>query len=339
MPKTFQGSRPRRAARRAALAALLSIIVAACAPGGGADPATPPAAEAPSALASFPDGAAAMLALASGRPQPRAADSAVAWRPGPPPVELVWVGDGGAERLAAPAGLALDRAGALVVVDAGRDRLVRLDTATGRALGGSGGPGAAAGRFRFLAPPAGDHGERVRPTGGQAAIDAGGRLHIADALNRRVQALGRDGRVETVWTNPDAAVPPAGELGGLAVDAAGRIYVADPWNHRVWMIDRRGARPLAWGRLGDGPGELCVPVAVALGPAGQVYVLEAGNDRVQVFDGEGRFLATWGAAGQEAGELAGPTDLAVDAAGRVYVADGGGHRVQVFSASGVFLGA
>ena len=69
--------------------------------------------------------------------------------PTPAPVVLAWRADGGPDRLRWPTGLAVDRRGALTVVDAGHDRLVQLTASAGETIARIGGPGEAPGRFRF----------------------------------------------------------------------------------------------------------------------------------------------------------------------------------------------
>lgn len=59
------------------------------------------------------------------------------------------------------------------------------------------------------------------------AIDAGGRLYIADRGNQRVQVLDRDGRFITRWTQ-------FGKPSAIAIDQKGHIYVADGMSSDHW---------------------------------------------------------------------------------------------------------
>jgi DNA-binding beta-propeller fold protein YncE len=257
-------------------------------------------------------------------------------------VELVWSSDGGAQRLIAPAGLAVDGQGALIVVDADADRLVRLDGATGQGLVSWGGRGNAAGQFRFAPPPdpSPPFGlDRGLLIGSNVAVGADGQIIVADSLNHRIQVFDPHGQFSGAWGSSGVRPGQFSQPDGLGIDAHGHLYVADRWNHRVQKFERAGAPLLTWGSPGSAEGEFSMPVAVAVDRRGQVFVLDAGNDRVQVFDGEGRFRAVWGALGREPAEFVNATALAVDSDGRVYVADGGNYRVQVFTGAGVFLGA
>jgi hypothetical protein len=102
--------------------------------------------------------------------------------------------------LGRPTGLAVDGRGVLTVVDAGQDRIRQFD-GDGRPLADWGGAGAAPGQFRF-------HDTSVMPdvstedtllVGGCAAVDAAGRVCVADTGNRRVQVFDRDGRLARSW--------------------------------------------------------------------------------------------------------------------------------------------
>ena len=300
------------------LLALLSVPLAACGASAGPARHDPPAPPSSAAAVSAPP------VLASGGAA----------------VELVWQSDGGAERLREPAGLAVDRRGAVYIADAGRDRIVSLDGRTGRAATGIGGPGAAVGQFRFAPPAGADRDERGRPLAGQLAVDADGRLHVADSHNRRLQVLDRDGHPRAMWAIPGAAAGQAVEPGGLAIDAEGHLYVADRWSHRIRKLDRDGAPLLAWGGPGPGNGEFSLPLAVAVD--GQRAGLRAGRGqrprpglrrrRAGSAPPGARSAPTPASSPARPGWRSTPT---VGSTWRTAAT----HRVQVFTDAGVFLGA
>jgi DNA-binding beta-propeller fold protein YncE len=261
--------------------------------------------------------------------------------PAASPVELVWSSDGGAQRLVAPAALAVDHQGAVIVVDTGTARLVRLDAHTGKPLADWGSWDSATRPLQFILPSSysqPDTGtlDPALLTGHNIAITPAGEIIVADGLNHRLQVMDAEGHLAGSMTFGDQT---AGWPAGLAVGASGDWYVADRQHGRILKVDAAGTPLLTWGSPGAAVGEFSLPLAVAIDPMGRVVVLDSGNDRVQVFDSEGRFVATWGGLGHAPGELFQATALAIDAVGRVYVADGGNYRVQVFNAAGVVLAA
>ncbi|MFI0324803.1 hypothetical protein ACH4O2_05850, partial [Streptomyces sp. NPDC017083] len=202
-------------------------------------------------------------------------------------------GPAGRARLAAPCALAVDGAGTLYVGEAGTSRVRRVggDGVISTVVAASGRSGGSA---------AADAGEKFLPAG--LAVDAAGRLYIADPVGRRVLLLDPDGALRVL------AGPPDGDAGATAVDwgapcavaadGEGALYVADQTGHRVWRLAGGAARILA------GPPDAAGREA---GPAGDA----AG-------DGADAALHT---------ALRYPCGLAVDPAGRLLVADNFHHRI------------
>ncbi|MCR6484414.1 NHL repeat-containing protein [Amycolatopsis sp. OK19-0408] len=155
-----------------------------------------------------------------------------------------------------------------------------------------GGPGAGPGRF-------------AAPSG--IAVDARGRVWVADTGNDRVQAFTRDGALVRVLAGRLRAPE------GVALDAAGNVYVADTGNRRVAQYSWQGGFVREFG-----PFER--PRAVAWEPAGRLLVDDAG--RIARFD------TRTGAALADAVEWPGSArDVAEDGAGGVWVADPANHRI------------
>jgi DNA-binding beta-propeller fold protein YncE len=177
--------------------------------------------------------------------------------------------------------------------------MVDPDGVTTKQLAAFGGPGSGPGQF-------------TAPSG--IAVDARGRVWVADTGNDRVQAFTRDGALVRVLAGRLKA-PEA-----VAVDAAGNVYVADTGNGRVVQYSWWGGFVREFGGL-DRPG------AIALDPAGRLLVADAG--RVARFD------TRTGAALPDADERTGPPrDTAADGAGGVWVADTGNHRIVHFGVPG-----
>jgi trimeric autotransporter adhesin len=138
-----------------------------------------------------------------------------------------------------PTALAVDAAGNLFIADQGNDRIRRVDVVTGRIttiagsddIYGFSGDGGPAIRAR-LGLPAG------------VAVDARGRLYIADTDNNRIRVVASDGIIRTIAGTGASGI--AGDGGpataarlfnpvGLAL-YGGNLLVADSGNNRVRLI-------------------------------------------------------------------------------------------------------
>ena len=250
-------------------------------------------------------------------------------------------GDGGpaaSAELSSPEGVAPDKAGNLLIADAGNDRVrvvaAKAGTFYGQAM--------AAGHIYTIA---GDGTPAFSGDGGPAAsaelsfpedvvVDGAGDLLIADAGNNRVRMVAAKtgtfygqamiaGDIYTVAGNGtvayfgDSGPATHAELGmgfpsGLALDAAGSVLIADNGNNRVRVVAARAGT--FYGR------------AMA---AGHIYTIAG--------DGTPGFAGDGGPA--TGAELNGPGGLALDAAGSVLIADNGNNRVRVVAArAGTFYG-
>ena len=202
-------------------------------------------------------------------------------------------------------------------------------------------------------------GQFFQPAG--VGVSGGGRVHVLDGGNRRVQVFDADGqflfKFGSGGSGPGQFGFPA--IGSLAVDAAGLVYVVDHGNRRVQVFDADGAYVRAFGSQGTGDGQFQSPLGVAVDGLGNVYVSDSLRLRVQKFDPAGAFLLAFGSrclltsadpdcvdpdgAGplqSGDGQFSAPFGVAVDGGGLIYVADGGlpaNNRVQIFDAAGRFV--
>jgi hypothetical protein len=181
-----------------------------------------------------------------------------------------------------PTDMAITPAGEVFVSDGyGNNRIVHFDK-DGRFVKAWGRLGTAPGEFSL--PHA-------------IALDAQGRLYVADRNNVRVQVFGQDGRFLAQW--PDLIVP-----WGLWVTAADEIWVC-------------GSSPMPW-RAGD--------AVLGCPPKDQVFMK---------FNTGGKLLQLWtvpkGADGHEQpGDCNWVHALAVDSQGNIYAGDIVGKRAQKF---------
>ena len=201
-------------------------------------------------------------------------------------------GDGGAATAATlnePAGLAIDREGAVLVADSKNSCVRRIDadgvikTIAGHktdddrgGFAGDGGQATAA----LLGWPQG------------IAVDGSGSIYIADPLNGRVRRVDRRGVITTAAGGDITALafPMA-----VAADAQGYIYIADLLAERVRRLDSHGgldtvagSGPLSLdngGYSGDGgpatSARLNNPAGVAISVAGNLVIADTDNGRIR----------------------------------------------------------
>ncbi len=234
-------------------------------------------------------------------------------------------------RIAVAAGLtvaaALASTAVAVVPSDPIDRIVGTGASGG---GGDGGPAISA--------------ELGAPQG--LAVDAAGRIYIADGGNGRIRVVDPDGRIRSTGGS-------FGEPSDVAVDAAGNIYVAGASDAAVFRITPGGVRSTfagtgVAGTSGDGlaadASQLDDPRGVAVDGAGTVYIAETGSNRVRRVGADGILrTAAGGFSGGFSGdgglatsaELSGPRDVAVGPDGSLAIADSGNNRVRVVDANGV----
>lgn len=182
------------------------------------------------------------------------------------------------------------------------------------------------------------------------AVDAQGRVYVADTHDGRIEAFANDGTPDGGWGGlidpAGVAAAPDGSLvvsdrngvyrydaggsrlatlatvaapAGVAVGADGTVLVADPAHERVVAL----GGPVYDDGLED-------PVAVAAGPSGAVYVADEDDDRIHVFAADGTPRGSW-----PAGD---PHGVAVAPDATLLVADTHAGRVLRFDAGGAALG-
>ncbi len=178
------------------------------------------------------------------------------------------------------------------------------------------------------------------------AVDAAGRIYVADSGNNRIQIFNADGsfmrqfgstcRLDTKEGCDGDGRGQFNEPWGIAVDEEGSIYVSDTWNHRIQKFDKDGKFLSMWGVFESTGGELGKPLAfygprqLAVGLDGKLYAMDTGNRRVQVFNPDGSFASQFGGGGVTDGVFDEPTGITQDASGNWYVADAWNRRVQKF---------
>jgi sugar lactone lactonase YvrE len=155
-----------------------------------------------------------------------------------------FAGDGGAAVDASfrwPNTLVIDASGALLVCDAGNERVRRISagviaTIAGNGTQGFAGDGAAATAAEFDTPMG-------------LAVGPGGQIFVADSHNDRIRVISTDGSISTFAGSGvqgyagDGGAATAAELSlprGLMVTSSGAMIFADSNNQRIRMVDASG---------------------------------------------------------------------------------------------------
>jgi hypothetical protein len=216
-------------------------------------------------------------------------------------------GDGGPAKMALlsqPKSVVADGAGNIYVTDSRNQRIRRIDAGTGiiDTVAGSGtvafagdGAGAMAASFYMQKPD-----ENPEP-GGNIALDAAGRLYLADTFNNRVRrvdfaagtvtTIAGDGNATFAGDGGPAVAASLGQPRDVEIGPDGRLYIADTDNHRVRAVNLEtgvidtvagDGRP---GNAGDGgparAASLHRPFGIAFDSEGRLYVADTFNNRIR----------------------------------------------------------
>lgn len=190
-------------------------------------------------------------------------------------------GPGRQARFNGPIGIAVDRAGRVLVADTYNDRIRAIDAdGTVSTLAGSGQPGLLDGvpaQARFDTPCG-------------VAVDAEGRIHVADTGNGVVRTIGADGLVTTFGAT--LALGLARPV-GITTSQEGDLYITEHDGRIVEISHAGGARTLAGSISGfrDGTGQEALfrhPAGIASSGPGRLVVADAGNALVRLIGAPSR---------------------------------------------------
>jgi DNA-binding beta-propeller fold protein YncE len=205
------------------------------------------------------------------------------------------------------------------------------------------------------------------------AVDASGKIYVAEYSGGRVQVFDPAGQFITQWT-----VDPKMPLTGMAADRSGTVYIvqsgvisrhegatgkllgqldyAGGWGFDDVSVMADGGLVTAWYKNRDdiirfnSGGQVVrtiraaissvtddseLDTRVAVDGLGNIYALGSFNNAVFKFSPEGKFITRFGDDGDQPGQFRAPSAIAVDGKGRVYVSDFKG--VQVFDGNGRYL--
>ncbi|OHE78890.1 MAG: hypothetical protein A3G75_09890, partial [Verrucomicrobia bacterium RIFCSPLOWO2_12_FULL_64_8] len=231
-------------------------------------------------------------------------------------------GMGPAARFSYPSGLAIDAEGTLYVADTG-GHIIRKVSPAGQVT-------TLAGTVRNSGAADGTAASFNDPSG--VAVDATGKVYVADSGNHTVREITPEGRVTTlagaaaVWGETNgvgsaarfAAAGAGNVMGyrqiGIALDATGNVYVPSIFSNSIRKVTPTGevstwagptydpSDPLYryWEGSTDGTGPLASfrgPAALAADQAGNLYVADTGNCTVRKLTAKGEVTTLAGEVG------------------------------------------
>ena len=168
------------------------------------------------------------------------------------------------------------------------------------------------------------------------AVDAQGRVFVADTGNKRVLVFDADGNFLLQIGREGVSIGQFEEPVGLAFDPRGTLYVADTWNQRVQVFapseDGSSYSPLLQWDISGWYGEsLDNKPYIATDTQGHIFVTDPEAYRVLEFSADGAFIRTWGEYGIGSGNFGLAAAIAVDSSGHVWVSDAANSRLMRFT--------
>ena len=151
--------------------------------------------------------------------------------------------------------------GSILVADGLRNSRIAKFDKDGRFLSSFGTKGTAPGQV------SGVHG---------IAVDADGRIFVADRSNRRVQIFDQSGKSLDIWPNLRQA-------NDIVLGADGTVWVVDGTNARLVQFDKTGKRLYFWGTYGMQPGQFWEPHQISIDSEGTLYIADSFGGRTQKY--------------------------------------------------------
>jgi predicted membrane-bound mannosyltransferase/DNA-binding beta-propeller fold protein YncE len=164
------------------------------------------------------------------------------------------------------------------------------------------------------------------------AVDAEGRVFVADTGNKRIVVFDEDGNYLTEFGTAGLDAGQFDEPVGVAVAEDGTVYVTDTWNQRVqaFIPDEAGTVYFPshqWEVNGWFGQSLDNKPFIAVSPDNHVFITDPEGYRVIEFTAAGEFVRTWGDFGVGPAELGIAAGVTVDPDGYVWVTDAGNNRI------------
>ena len=232
-----------------------------------------------------------------------------------------------------PSGIAIDRAGNIIIADTSNNRIRKLSTDGTRVstIAGSGVAGFKDGL--------GGEAHFDGPIG--VAVDRSGNLFIADAYNDSIRKITIDGAVTTIagtgspgFGDGPPTVAAFDTPSGVAVDKDGNVFVADTGNHAIRKINVQGEVSTIASRAQGGEVRLNHPVGIGVTQDGFLFVSDQESGRIIRITPEGQCTTYAGSfsgfadSANGPARFNGPSSVAVDRQGVLYVADSQNYLIR-----------
>jgi uncharacterized protein (TIGR03663 family) len=167
------------------------------------------------------------------------------------------------------------------------------------------------------------------------AVDAAGRVLVADTGNKRVVIYDSEGNFISQFGGGGISPGQLEEPVGLAFDPQGNLYVADTWNQRIQVFapnaDGTAYSPtFQWSITGWNGESLDNKPYLAVDQQGNVFTTDPEGFRVLEFKSNGDFVHTWGDYGSGPDNFGLACGIAVDGEGQVWVSDSANNRLMRF---------
>lgn len=217
-------------------------------------------------------------------------------------VETIGEYGNGPGQFSTPTALAVDRNGALFIVDSNNHRIQWIGLN---------------GNVKRIGEPGSAPGELWGPAA--IAIDPTNQFfYVADQGNNRIQCFSIEGQYRGMMNGFRSP-------SGLAFDASGRLWISDSGNSRVACMDVRSGQCLGSYEKNVG---LIRPESIVITSTGSLYIADSGTQEVVCFAG-----------GQRAGSrhFSSANQITVDKQNRLYVAEAGAGRLHVLDSLGESL--
>ncbi len=180
-----------------------------------------------------------------------------------------------------PHGVALDKDGNIVIVDADSHFVMRFSQ-DGKFLGYIGSTGQKDGQF---------YSPRV------VLLDKDGDLYISDQkeFGNRIQIFSHDGKLKKSFAPKGNSTGQLLRAHGMDFDSEGNLYVVDVDNSNVTKFSHEGEFIASWGRDGHRTEDFNAPHALVVDPNNDVFV-SGYYSTIQKFDANGKFLFSFAEA-------------------------------------------
>ena len=204
-----------------------------------------------------------------------------------------------------PVSVAVDKSGAVWVLDKKKSRIAKLDE-SGNILTSIGSPGRGKGEL--------DDAEDF-------AISSTGFIFVADTGNSRVQVFSDKGVFTKEIGKLDKPV-------AIALDPQNGLYVLDKGRSQVSYYSAKGDLLGVFGKRADGSDILVKPVAL-MATRDEVLVLD--SSQVKVFSQKGQYIRSFADDGSGPGELAEPEEITATGDTTFAISERGNKRLQTFA--------